>query len=163
LVESFVFASMRRVHGITMQRVPKALKFVGRELGMRRPLVHAQFRTDGVRLFVERADELLDATSPGQTLLREVLDASLERIGWGHEIAERTVPVGARRSDRTKSIVIDPRRGFGQPSIAGTGVQAKIVAERYRAGESILELAKDYHLDLVQIEDAIRCETSEAA
>src|SRR2546430_13572103 len=33
LVESFVLASMRRVHGISMQRVRKALRFVGRELG----------------------------------------------------------------------------------------------------------------------------------
>jgi hypothetical protein len=33
------------------------------------------------------------------------------------------------------------------------------VAERYRAGESILVLAKDYGLELEQIEDAIRCET----
>ena len=62
-----------------------------------------------------------------------------------------------------KSIVIDPRRGFGQPIIAGTGIQARIVTERYHAGESVAELAQDYCLASEQIEDAIRCETSEAA
>jgi len=30
-------------------------------------------------------------------------------------------------------------------------------------GESVAELAQDYRLDPGQIEDAIRCETSEAA
>ena len=49
------------------------------------------------------------------------------------------------------------------PTIAGTGIQARIVTERYRAGESVAELAHDYRLDAEQIEDAIRCETSEAA
>ena len=84
-----------------MQRVRKALRFVGRELGVQRPLIHARFRTDGVRLFVDHAGELLDMTSPEQ--------------------------------------------------------------ERYRAGESVAELAQDYRLDPGQIEDAIRSETSEAA
>src|SRR5689334_22894701 len=89
LVESFVLASMRRVHGISMQRVRKALRFVGKELGMQRPLIHARFRTDGVRLFVDHAGELLDVASPEQALLREVLDASLERVEWGRDVAER--------------------------------------------------------------------------
>ena len=92
LVETFVLASMRRVHGISMQRVRKALRFVGRELGVQRPLIHARFRTDGVRLFVDHAGELLDVTSPEQALLREVLDASLERIEWGRDVAERLYP-----------------------------------------------------------------------
>jgi uncharacterized protein (DUF433 family) len=163
LVESFVLASMRRVHGISMQRVRKALKFVGRELGVQRPLIHALFRTDGVRLFVDHADQLLDVSSPEQALLRKVLDASLGRIGWGRDVAERLYPWVRADLGGPKSIVIDPRRGFGQPIIAGTGIQARIVTERYRAGESIAELAQDYSLDAGQIEDAIRCETSEAA
>ena len=49
------------------------------------------------------------------------------------------------------------------PIIAGTGIEARIITERYRAGESIAELAQDYRLDAEKIEDAIRCETSEAA
>jgi hypothetical protein len=50
-----------------------------------------------------------------------------------------------------------------QPTIAGTGIEARIVAQRHRAGESIAELVKDYRVDLEHIEDAIRCETREAA
>ena len=163
LVETFVLASMRRVHGISMQRVRKALNFVGKKLGVRRPLIHARFRTDGVRLFVDHADQLLDVTRPEQATLREVLDASLERIEWGDEVAERLYPWVRADLKGPKSIVIDPRRGFGQPVIAGTGIEARIITERYRAGESVAELAQDYRLDAEKIEDAIRCETSEAA
>jgi len=165
LVESFVLASMRRVHGVSMQKVRKALRFIGDRLRVERPLIHARFRTDGVRLFVQEADRLLDVSSAGQALLRDVLDESLARIEWGGDVAERLYPwVRADlRTPQPKSIVVDPRRGFGQPVIAGTGVQARIVTERHRAGESILDLAKDYGLEVEQIEDAIRCETREAA
>ena len=122
LVEAFVLASIRRVHGVSMQRVRKALHLVGTEMGIRRPLIHARFKTDGKRLFIEQAGRFLEASQPEQALLEKI-------------------------------------RGFGQPAIAGTGVQARIVAERYRAGESIRDLADDYSLALDLIEDAIRCET----
>jgi uncharacterized protein (DUF433 family) len=165
LTEAFVLASMRRVHGISMQRVRKALRFVGRELGYDRPLLHAKFRTDGVSLFAEHAGRLLNVSVDGQAALREVLGASLQRIDWENDFAVRMYPWV--RSEiapgQPKTIVVDPRRGFGQPVIAGTGIEARIVAQRHRAGESITALARDYGVDLEQIEDAIRCETREAA
>src|SRR5258708_13794460 len=118
LVESFVLASMRRVHGISMQRVRKALKFVGRELGVQRPLIRAQFRTAGVPLFVDHADRLLDVTSPEQALLREVLDASLDPIGSGHHLPDRLYPCDPPDPVAPKSIAIDPRRASSHPTIA---------------------------------------------
>ncbi|UQA61350.1 DUF433 domain-containing protein [Polyangium aurulentum] len=165
LIEAFVLASMRRVHGISMQRVRKALRFVGKELGYPRPLIHARFRTDGVNLFVQQADRLLDVSAKGQAVLREVLDESLRRIDWEGDFAARLYP-WVREGDlkqQPKTIVVDPRRGFGHPVIAGTGIEARVVAGRHRAGESILVLAKDYGVGIEQIEDAIRCETREAA
>jgi uncharacterized protein (DUF433 family) len=165
LTEAFVLASMRRVHGISMQKVRRALLFVGRELGYERPLIHAKFRTDGVRVFAEHAGHLLDVSATGQATLRELLDASLRRIEWEHDAPVRLYPWVRAETDSSqpKTIVVDPRRGFGQPIIAGTGIEARIVAQRHRAGESIAELAKDYRVDVEHIEDAIRCETREAA
>ncbi len=165
LTEAFVLASMRRLHGISMQKVRKALRFVGRELGYERPLLHARFRTDGVSLFAEHADRLLNVSAEGQAALREVLDASLRRIDWENDFAVRIYPwVRAEiASEQPKTIVVDPRRGFGQPAIAGTGIEARIVAQRHRAGESITALAEDYGVGLESVEDAIRCETREAA
>jgi uncharacterized protein (DUF433 family) len=167
LIEAFVLASMRQVHGISMQRVRKALHYVGNQLGHKRPPIHAGFRTDGVSLFVQQADRLLNVSADGQTVLREVVEASLQRIDWEGGFAARLYPWvrvrGGAAAQEPRTIVIDPRRGFGQPSIAGTGIEARIVAGRYRAGESILVLAEDYRVGLEQVEDAIRCETREAA
>jgi uncharacterized protein (DUF433 family) len=166
LVEAFVLASVRRIHGLSMQKVRKALRFVGKELGLERPLVHARFKTDGVGIFVRDADRLLDVSKGGQFALKEVMEASLARIEWQKGLAARLYPwvrSGDDLAAQPKTIVLDPRLGFGQPVIANTGIEARIVASRYRAGESILELANDYAVEVASIEDAIRCETREAA
>ena len=42
--------------------------------------------------------------------------------------------------------------------LAGTGIPSAMIAERYKAGESVHELAKDYGRDRREIEEAIRCE-----
>jgi uncharacterized protein (DUF433 family) len=65
-----------------------------------------------------------------------------------------------RQPDEPKVIVIDPRISFGRPVLTGTGIRTAIVAERYKAGESIEELAKDYSREHLEIEEAIRCELS---
>lgn len=165
LVEAFVLASMRRVHGVSMQRVRKALRYVATDLDYPRPLIHARFRTDGVSLFVQHAGKLLDVSAEGQAVLRDLLEASLTRIDWERDLAVRLYPWvrGGDLAGQPRTIVIDPRLGFGQPVIAGTGIQARIVAERYRAGEPAGLLAKDYGVGTEQIDDAIRCEMREAA
>jgi uncharacterized protein (DUF433 family) len=56
------------------------------------------------------------------------------------------------------AVVIDPLISFGRPIIAGTGVPTAVVAERYKAGESIDDLADDYGIKRLDIEEAIRCE-----
>jgi uncharacterized protein (DUF433 family) len=118
-----------------------------------------------VSLFVQHAGRLLDVSAKGQALLREVLDTSLARIDWEHDLAVRLYPSvrDGSLAGQPKTIVVDPRLGFGQPVIAGTGIGTRIVAERYRAGEPSRVLAEDYGVDVDRIEDAIRCEMREAA
>ena len=61
-------------------------------------------------------------------------------------------------------MVIDPHVSFGRPVITGTGILTAVIAERYKAGEAIAELAEDYGRESLEIEEAIRCElTSRAA
>lgn len=62
------------------------------------------------------------------------------------------------KADEPKTIVIDPYISFGRPVLAGTGIATTIIAQRYKAGESIEELAEDYGRSRSEIEEAIRCE-----
>jgi uncharacterized protein (DUF433 family) len=54
--------------------------------------------------------------------------------------------------------VIDPYVSFGRPVLVGTGIATSVVAERYKAGESIEQLSTDYGRKRLEIEEAIRCE-----
>jgi uncharacterized protein (DUF433 family) len=44
------------------------------------------------------------------------------------------------------------------PTLVGTEIPTAVVAERYKAGESIDELAGDYGRSRKEIEEVIRCE-----
>lgn len=160
LVEAFVLAAIRRGHGVALQRVRKALRFVESELSIERPLIHAKFETNGVDLFVEQWGKLVNASRDGQLAMRASLASSLERVDWDRKgLAVRLFPiVRAPSAPQPKTIVIDPQRGFGQPTLAGTGIRVDVVVSRYHAGESATDLAKDYRVTEELIEDAVRCE-----
>ena len=55
-------------------------------------------------------------------------------------------------------VVMNPAVSFGRPVIAGTGIPVSSIYERYRAGDSIADLAQDFRLEIGAIEEAIRCE-----
>jgi uncharacterized protein (DUF433 family) len=160
LVEAFVLAAIRRGHGVALQRVRKAVRFVERELRVQRPLIHAKFKTDGVDLFVDHWGSLVNASRDGQLSMHEALESSLRRVDWDRQgLAVRLFPlVRASGVEQPKSIVIDPEHGFGRPTLAGKGIRADVIVERYRAGETIVELAHDYRVAPDLIDDAVRCE-----
>jgi len=58
----------------------------------------------------------------------------------------------------TDGVTVDNRIAFGRPCIAGTGIATEIIAERFRAGDSIASLVWDYRVRQVQIEAALRYE-----
>jgi uncharacterized protein (DUF433 family) len=47
--------------------------------------------------------------------------------------------------------------------LAGTGIATTVIAQRYKAGESIEELAEDYGRSTSEIQEAIRSELWDAA
>ena len=165
LVEVYVLATIRRHHQVSLQKVRRALRYVERELDKKRPLIQQEFLTDGVSLFVDQYARLVDVSNEGQVALRQVLEASLQRIDRDPGgLAERLYPWLKDPAAEPRHVVIDPRRAFGRPMLHGTGVPTGILAERFRGGDSIRTLASDYNLRPVQVETALRWEScAEAA
>jgi uncharacterized protein (DUF433 family) len=160
LIEAHVLDAIRRVYGIRLPKVRSAMGFLEREYGSKHPLVEQKIETDGKDLFIRSFGQLIAASRSGQLAMPELVDAYLRRIEWDEQgIASRLYPFTRKRFfDEPKVIVIDPRVSFGRPVLVGTGVRTAIVAERYKAGESIEELAEDYGRRRLEIEEAIRCE-----
>jgi uncharacterized protein (DUF433 family) len=57
-----------------------------------------------------------------------------------------------------KPVEIDPRIAFGRPVLAGRAVPTAVLADRFKAGDSLADLAEDYDTSTQTIEEAIRCE-----
>ncbi|MDP2326345.1 MAG: DUF433 domain-containing protein [Gammaproteobacteria bacterium] len=160
LVELHVLGAMRRHFEVSMPSVRKSLLYLKKQFHADRPLLDCKFETDGLHLFVERYGQLINATRQGQSEMREVLAASLKRIERDdHGIPIRLFPYTRNETrNAPRLVVIDPDISFGRPVIAGTGIPTREVAERFKAGESIDELARDYGRSSAEIDEAVRCE-----
>ena len=162
VVEVHVLSAIRRVHGVPLQRVRRALEFLQEQLGQPNPLAAVEFHTNGIDLFVRWLDEadLVNLSQSGQLAMREVLEAYLRRVDRDMAgVALRLFPfTRPGHADGPRVVVIDPRMCFGRPSIVDTGISTEIVAERYKAGESMDDLVSDYGLGRQLVEEAIRCE-----
>ena len=118
-----------------------------------------------MNIFSEHFGLLTNISQSGQVAIREVLGAALKRI----ERDAKGVPVRlfpyTRWSMKDAPTIISMSPGIcaGRPVIVGTGLSTQIIAERYKAGESIRELASDYERRDTEIEEAIRCELDAAA
>jgi uncharacterized protein (DUF433 family) len=147
--------SYRRVYGVQLPKVTMA--FLRREFGSKHPLIEQKIETDGRDLFIRSLGKLIAASSGDQLVMPELIEAYLKRIEWDERgIASRLYPFTRKRNfDEPKVVVIDPRISFGRPVLVGTGVRTSIVAERYKAGESVAELADDYGRARLDIEEAI--------
>jgi uncharacterized protein (DUF433 family) len=151
-VEAYVLASLTRRFELPLARVRTALHYVGGE----RPLLTTVFRTDGRGIFVEKMGSLVDAAHGGQTAFRPVVEASLKRVELDqHDRPSRLYP-WRRQVDEPKIIAIDPRRAFGQPTVAGSSVKIEVIIDRIRAGESVSALSADYNLSRDIIEGVLR-------
>lgn len=165
LVEAHVLRAIRLDHRISLDKVRNALDYVEHQFNLPHPLARIEFQTDGVDLFVESVGRLVNTSKTGQLAMRETLKNLLKRIELDEAgLAAKLFPFTRTNEEYgPKTVVIDPRISFGRPVLVGTGIPTAILAERYKAGESIDDLADDYGCDRLQIEEAIRCELPAAA
>ncbi len=135
VVEAHVLSGLRRRYDLKLDAIRTAVRYVHERLDVEHPLATEQFKTDGVSLFVDRFGRLINVSREGQLAMREVLDAYLERIEYGDHRAVRFFPLLREAAPRV--IVVDPRRAFGRPIIAGTSVPVTDIRSRFDAGDSI--------------------------
>lgn len=159
LVEGHVLSAIRREHNVSIQNVRKALNFVQKEFGADRPLIQTDFETDGVDLFVEKYGRLINASKHGQLEMKEVIKQFLKRVvrdASGIPIKLFPFTRQSAHLNQPRTIEIDPKISFGRPVIVGTGIRTEVLSERFLAGESTAELAKDYGRAEEEIQEAIR-------
>lgn len=163
LVEAHVLAAFRREHRIPLQKVRGALEYVERELGLERPLISARFETDGVDLLIRELERLVNISRKGQLEIEPVVRTFLKRIKRdpaGVPIKLYPFTRKAVSNGEPEPVEIDPRVAFGRPVLAGRSVPTAVLADRFKAGDSLTDLAQDHDTSPQAIEEAIRCELS---
>lgn len=156
LVESSVVSSIRTVHGVSFQKVRRALRFVEERMRLQRPLITQNFVTDGVSLFVEHYGGLISATEDGQVVIRELIEASLTRIERDEDGLANRLYAWTHDPKEPRVVSIDPRVSFGRPTLIGTGITVEALVDRFKAGDSIAELAQDYRVTPDRVEAMMR-------
>lgn len=160
LIEVHVLDAIRREHAVALPKVRQAIAYLRTRFPSKHPLADHRFETDGLDLFVRKYGQLINASQSGQLAMRQLLEAHLRRIERDPAgFPVRLYPFTRKREpEEPKVVVIDPYVSFGRPVLVGTGIPTATIADRYKAGESIDELAQDYGRPRLEIEEAIRCE-----
>jgi uncharacterized protein (DUF433 family) len=153
LVEVHVLRIIRKVHGVKLDRVRNALDYLEQQLDVSHPLATVRFKTDGVDLFVESINRLVNASRSGELAMRSALEGLLTQVEYNHVEAIRFYPVA-------NVIEIDPTVSFGQPMVVGTGIPTSAIASLYNAGDEIENIAEEYNCNIDQIRSAIEFEAS---
>jgi uncharacterized protein (DUF433 family) len=166
LIEAHVLLALRKQYRVRMWEVRTALEYARETLKIDRILLSPELRVMRGNIFLQRLHELVNVGRGGQTAMPEILEAYLDRIEWDLSgLPSRMFPLTrADRLDSPKILSIDPKVAFGRPVVQRKAIKTSAIAERFRAGESMADLAEDYDLEVFEVEEAVRYEAlSEAA
>jgi uncharacterized protein (DUF433 family) len=160
-VETRLLAEYRG-RGVSVQHMRPAIDRLRDRFDTRYPLAHARpfTLTMGRELVLEVQDDVgldrhlhLVVARNDQIVLTDPALQFVESAEFGQQsdVVERLRPV-----TEVGEVVIDPLRQFGEPVVGS--VRTEILAEQYRAGETIEGISRLFDLDGSLVEAALRYE-----
>ena len=171
LTEAHVLDALRRQYQVELPQIRRAVNYLRDQFRTQHPLVHHQMLTDRKHLFIEAAGlkDVISASKHGQLAMRDLIGLHLQRMEWDKDgFVARLYPftrsrrTPAEEASQPRVVTMDPRVEFGRPVLKSSAVPTAVIADRYKAGESIADLAEDYGEEPLNIEEAVRCELQPA-
>jgi uncharacterized protein (DUF433 family) len=167
LAEAFVATVFRRVHGLSMPYIRKALTRIQKKLGLEYALASERLYTDGAQIvFDHRAEDeaalLLVEVVSDNVVFTEIVRDYLQRIdygpdGWANRLVLPT---------RLQVVEVNPLRAFGQPLTIRGAARVVDLLDRFEGGENPAEIAEDFGVpetDVLEIVRAFYSAAPEAA
>lgn len=163
--EAYVLSAFRRA-GVPMQRIRPAVQRLASEIGVEHALASEKLYTDGAEVLYDYAsqedDDLLELTvvRTGQKQFSDLIREYLRRVRYGDDgwVAELELPTYEQAR-----VVVNPRRAFGFPLLVRGGARVEDLVDRFKAGDSVAEIADDFAVPAPDVEDVIRVAIRAAA
>ncbi len=144
---------------VPLSIVRAVLSLLSEQFGSVHPLVDKRMDDEGKELFAARFGAITQASRHGQAALAAILGTYLERIERDERGAPSRLLIFTRgRPEGPEHVMIDPAVQSGQPCITDTSIATAIVADRFRGGQTVMDLARHYSRTRDEIEEAIRYE-----
>lgn len=162
LAEGMTLAAFRR-SGVPLQRIRPALEALKATVGLDHALASDRLYTDGVEVIYDYGERTGDrdvqdlvVVRDNQRMFSEVVQDYLKRIDFGSDGYATMIRLPAYRES---GVVVDPRRGFGQPIFSQGGARVEDVLGAFQAGQSLQSLESEFGIERATLEDAIRVAT----
>jgi uncharacterized protein (DUF433 family) len=144
--------------GVSWRTMRRAHARAQKELNTTHPFCSNRIATDGKNILLRQAkedsDEALINLVTNQREFRRIVQDFLKELEFsGSDII--WYPLGKQRQ-----IVVDPKRNFGQPTVARSGVPSQVLARSVRANASSDLVAKWFEVQPEEIRDAVEFEES---
>lgn len=173
LAESMVLAAFRQrvKNRVSLHEIRKAIRKLEHDFGIEHALASRNLYTDGASILYDYAQS--DAANghaaqlsgltrvvDGQRVFHEVVADYLERITYGPDgfATELVLPY----TDR-KLLTVRPGRAGGRPVFVHGSAPLDDVVSRWRAGDRLADVARDFGVPVEDVEDAVRVAVAEAA
>jgi uncharacterized protein (DUF433 family) len=145
--------------GVSWKTMRIAHEAAKQKLGSDHPFCTHTFATDGRAILLEQAAASGDACfvdiTSNQREFEKIVAPFLKELDFEHGYA-RWWPLGKERS-----VVLDPVRNLGQPSVAASGVPTRVLARSVKANAgSAEEVARWYEVSTDEVRDALEFEAS---
>ena len=149
VVEAYVLRELRQA-GFSQRQISEAAAGIrqefGDEYGLARPGIG---HDEGVEIFIAVGGELYRAKDRQQAI-RATVNGFRECIQWSGEDPQRL------RLAQFGNVYLDPRFGWGQPTVGPTHAPLGAIAGLWYAGESLEDIADDYDMAPSEIDTLMR-------
>jgi len=158
LAEIVVVSRFRKDSRIQLERIRRAHAYAKKVLKEPFPFATTQFKEFGGHIIHEfeesepgRGQMAFD--TGGQWVLPGFVQEGISSFDFEPEDrwVKRWFPFG-----RLAHVVVDPHYAAGRPIVEGTRVPVRMISERFKAGDTIQFLARDYGLKASVVEEVLR-------
>lgn len=163
LVEVYCVMAFREM-GVSFLKIRQARDELSARFDTPYPFASHELLCDGRRIMVALKDtgfrSVLTLGAGGETAFRKIIEPFCQKLDFSKktQLAERFWPMG-----RDSSVVVDPRHGFGRPTLDGTNISTQVICDLIRSGEDDETVCALYELTEKQLHDARQFEERDAA